>query len=509
LYGVQRHIGGQVIVANTVNIAANHAEGQCKPDTDGEEIVLGGADNAALSMKCKRNHDVKTLKALLAQVHEGSLADHIDSVPDRINHKIFHFWEGFNGKFVSPSFHLYDDRLSLLVKRVHDAWGETLSYAHRYTDTPSGNAYIFSTQWDLRVNDTGQADREAIEVARGELNTSYRELLKVIREHYSEVDIDELSAQAWQDYVDYYREDDEEENENLEPSIPLSEKQPPTDQGPPSGVTTRMLTGSFDATSLEVTFLNSALKCLPDLAARFESSVPDIGYFSVYVGTNFTRSNHKADQAFLQKLMEYKKRKPMMPGGMPSAWYLPFSIGQYEAKTVSRGWEFFYVQNETKPGRCQDIQAWRIDPLGRFFLYRALPEDLSLPFKQVKQGATLSVGFAVWYVTDAIVTALQFFKAMEFPAEQTQVNFAFRWAGLSGRHLVWTPSADSFPTNNNCVDPAVDTEAHVPLSAQDSEIQTYVHDVVRDLFLAFQGYSPEPDYIVRAVRDMLGVLKTS
>jgi hypothetical protein len=83
----------------------------------------------------KRMQDLVMLKRLLSSIHIPTLDLHIEEALNQVYHRVFYFWESFNEIVSSSSFHFYDQKLMELVKKMHSAWGESLSYGARY-DTP-------------------------------------------------------------------------------------------------------------------------------------------------------------------------------------------------------------------------------------------------------------------------------------------------------------------------------------------------------------------------------------
>ena len=76
----------------------------------------------------KRRHDVTTLEIILSTIHIPTLESHIEEGPHVISQRIFFFWESFRAEVSGRLFHLYDEKLEILVQSIYESWRESLSY---------------------------------------------------------------------------------------------------------------------------------------------------------------------------------------------------------------------------------------------------------------------------------------------------------------------------------------------------------------------------------------------
>jgi len=148
-------------------------------------------------------HDIGVIKELLSAVHIPTLDSHLVEAPYKVYDHIFHFWEGFNGIVTSKLFYLYDQKLREKIETMHSSWGKSLSYGHRYHSSPGGSASFFSKPMDMPFNDEEQKDWDTISSELITLNTVFQEILNHIREHYLEIEVEELSKAAWKEYVTF------------------------------------------------------------------------------------------------------------------------------------------------------------------------------------------------------------------------------------------------------------------------------------------------------------------
>jgi len=157
----------------------------------------------------KRTKDTKNLKWLMSKVHIPTLQNHIEELPDKLYDKIFPFWENFSAVIDDYRFHLYDQEALNLVREVHKAWQDTLSFYRCYRTVPAGRYfYFFTPPWTPdNVSDIEQAEKDyaAVDALRQQLAIALRSLLTYIQENYVDIDLHELSVAAWNEYVDVNR----------------------------------------------------------------------------------------------------------------------------------------------------------------------------------------------------------------------------------------------------------------------------------------------------------------
>jgi hypothetical protein len=154
--------------------------------------------------------------------------------------------------------------------------------------------------------------------------------------------------------------------------------------------------------------------------------------------------------------------------------------GVWEALIASLGGEWF----------TDHIDFMRLDPTGRFYLRRALPDDVSRTERAPKPFTALDFGLTTIRTAEAIAVALAFGKAMGCNPESTVLRFAFRWNRLQGRQLTsWVnPERYISPTRSAYQDEVisfVDVPLEVPLSA----VSDYVHKATQPVFEVFDGFS--------------------
>ena len=168
--------------------------------------------------------------------------------------------------------------------------------------------------------------------------------------------------------------------------------------------------------------------------------------------------------------------------------------GDPEPYTFQGGWEDFLYSHE--PGSWYNyLDFWRVEPAGRFYLYRAFEDDITEGQGYPEPMTTLDFGMAIWRVAEAIAVPMSFAVAMGLAPESTTLHYAFRWSGLRERYLSsWTNPRRSLSSHYECRREAVvdSPVIAVPLDTPTSALGSFVRAATANLFAAFGGFEPGP-----------------
>ena len=135
------------------------------------------------------------------------------------------------------------------------------------------------------------------------------------------------------------------------------------------------------------------------------------------------------------------------------------------------------------------MDFWRAEPTGRFYLYRALQDDLVEVPQSPKDGTTLDFTQATLHTAEAIAVTLIFARAMGFSSEETTLHFTFRWSGLEGRELSASESSEpSIPPGYICHQNTIRSVVAVPMETPTLALGQVVQDATAPLFAAFEGF---------------------
>lgn len=155
----------------------------------------------------KRERDIGNLKWLLSAIHMPTLQEFLSDVPHRIRDKALDFWEDFNAVATNTLFYIYDAKARKLVTEVYRHWAIIVSFGHRYDMSYRGQSFIFRAPMDM-LSDGQQRDWDKSQRAAQHLAKALPALLNYVRENYIEIDLDEMSANAWRRYVNFHEEAD-------------------------------------------------------------------------------------------------------------------------------------------------------------------------------------------------------------------------------------------------------------------------------------------------------------
>jgi hypothetical protein len=234
-----------------------------------------------------------------------------------------------------------------------------------------------------------------------------------------------------------------------------------------------------------------ALEYLQEGATRFDTvvkernlSLPDHGSWGVSAVIMGTVPPHSANLSFLNLLDSSN------PGytGWP-AWLDSRSFTKKEARPyVFQGaWEAFICDLSPEWGG-KHLDFWRLDPSGKFYLRRALQDDVSASNRAPEPMKQLDCGLVILRTAEAIAVALGFAKAMGCLVETTSISFAFRWTKMKGRELSsWANMDRHMPRGNFAYQDDITSQITVPLETPSSAIAEYVYPITKTVFEAFNG----------------------
>jgi hypothetical protein len=177
------------------------------------------------------------------------------------------------------------------------------------------------------------------------------------------------------------------------------------------------------------------------VARERKPQLPEHGTWEVALLLIGQVPSHAANHQFLNLLDASNPRYT----GWPIWLDTRRSIYESARPRLFRGvWEAFIALGSSRSSR---IDFMRLDPKGRFYLRRALREDVSDNRQPPAPMTTLDFSLPITNTAEAMAVGVAFAKAMGCPAEDTQLAFAFRWTKLQGRRLTsWLhPDRDIFP----------------------------------------------------------------
>jgi len=163
--------------------------------------------------------------------------------------------------------------------------------------------------------------------------------------------------------------------------------------------------------------------------------------------------------------------------------------------TYNGGWEAFVYRRrgDILPER---VDFWRAEPTGRFYLYRALRDDLHAGPSAPEPLTALDFGLITTRTAEAIAVPMAFAKQMGAAPEQTTLHYAFRWSGLNGREIsAWAYPDRYVSPGYVCHQHEVNSQVAIPLETPISALARSVREATIPLFTAFSGWMPDPGVI--------------
>jgi hypothetical protein len=154
----------------------------------------------------KREKDIANLKILMSCIHIPTFDLFATELPDRIVERIFFFWYSFEGNYDSNTFHIYDKTLSEKLKDFRISWGNSLSYGHLFHISGNTKYYHLYLPMDVFTEEKSEESFNELTKETLKLREIFKELIIYIRENYLELDLNELSDKAIQNYIDYEKE---------------------------------------------------------------------------------------------------------------------------------------------------------------------------------------------------------------------------------------------------------------------------------------------------------------
>lgn len=152
----------------------------------------------------KRKKDIENLRKLLNYIHVPTLDLFLEDIPSTIIEEIFYYQYNYRDFIESNSFHIYDDKLLKILTDLNSNWKILLSYPKHYDSERNGNNYKFYMPWHEKPDYAeAQKDYNYLLKVRLEFEKNFKNLFKLIRLEYIEIDLDESSKKAFEMYQEH------------------------------------------------------------------------------------------------------------------------------------------------------------------------------------------------------------------------------------------------------------------------------------------------------------------
>lgn len=224
-------------------------------------------------------------------------------------------------------------------------------------------------------------------------------------------------------------------------------------------------------------------------ATRFQNvlqkrtlTLPEHGSWEVAMLISGEVPKHSPNQQFLNLLASNNPNFTGWPVWLDSRNFRNESEWPH---VVNCAWEAFIPILDAE---WNFIDFMLFDPKGRFYLRRALEDDISQRSPALLK--VLDFGLPIIRSAEAIAVGIAFAKGMGCDPENTALGFAFRWTRLQDRTLgSWADRGRSISPGRTAYQDEVEVFVNVPLNVPLSALSEYVMQAVQPLFEVFDGFS--------------------
>ena len=162
---------------------------------------LKPSETKALSPKQrKRELDISNLKWVMSSINIQIFDDFIDNMPSTLISRMMYFKDWFHDITRSNTFHIYDKKLHKLIFDFRENLDKSFSFYKYYLPDGYGKSYKFQIPFDVFPNQETEDDFNKLTKICLELRKNFEDLLAYIRSEYLEVDLEETSQKAFDEY---------------------------------------------------------------------------------------------------------------------------------------------------------------------------------------------------------------------------------------------------------------------------------------------------------------------
>ncbi len=232
-------------------------------------------------------------------------------------------------------------------------------------------------------------------------------------------------------------------------------------------------------------YLDEGEQRFSELIQQREETLPEHGSYQAACIILPESTSHEADSEFLRLLDTYNPRH----SGWPPWWNSSSaSTEEWRPQHYEGNLEALMIGLEDVLFR--GIDYWRINPAGKFYLYRALDDDMRLPDRGGEALSQLDIGLVVARVSEIVSTCHSFSNALSDPMSPDEeggiLHIGIRWKRLAGRRIhSWTNPRRYFPRSNPAIQDEVESLTAISVDVPRSALCQYVVELIRPLALAF------------------------
>lgn len=252
--------------------------------------------------------------------------------------------------------------------------------------------------------------------------------------------------------------------------------------------------------SMPVPLHKTAMSLLDEGRQRFQqvnkgNTLPNCGYVEISVIISGPRGvEFQADRNFLHAIDFHRVDQSGWP---PFVHIHNPREPQWNPYVYEEGWEANIVAGAMGM-KVSSIDFWRMEPEGRFYTIRALQDDMI--DERLEPLKWLDPILLIKRLDEVFATGLSFVEALEYELDRTEVAFAFRWSGLTGRHLsTWANPGYLIRGAHSCRQDVVSDTVLLPATTSNAALWQYVSTVARKLLRCFGGYDSLGDEDIRRI----------
>ena len=232
-------------------------------------------------------------------------------------------------------------------------------------------------------------------------------------------------------------------------------------------------------------------------------TLPAFGSYEVSAVVSGELNEHTTNTNFLNLLASSNPIYTGWPAWVDSRSFIDTSARPF---VLDGYWEALIVRLERGSG--DHIDYWRLSPDGKFYLYRALQDDVGGGDRTPEPGTVLDFALVILRIAECVVVAIEFAKSLG-ASETSNVDFSFRWQGLKGRSLSsWSNPNRMLPYSPVAYQETLTTNITIPVDTAISAYSGYIHQVIKPLFQVFSGFeinqTVTEDLVRRLVERRLG-----
>lgn len=165
-----------------------------------------------------------------------------------------------------------------------------------------------------------------------------------------------------------------------------------------------------------------------------------------------------------------------------------------------RLWQALFADLRSRSFKSFDF--YRFDPVGEFYLYRVLQDDLLE--ERVQPRTSLDGKLMMRRVAEVLSVGITLGRKLGWQSDAI-ANFSFKWTGLEDRDLVpWSDPFNSIGTfYGRSQTSIVEASAHLPIGTPYLSLTPHVTNVVSPLLVNFDGYEAPEQMVEECLQDVI------